>query len=484
MCLFPSLSKNEIKKREILSAASAAGMSVAFGAPIGGVLFSLEQVSYYFPDKTMWGSFVCAMLGAVSLQYMNPWRTGKLVLYQVIYDREWHNFEFPAFVLLGVMGGFFGAHLIKLNMKIANWRQTSLISNWPKIEVLVLALITAIIGFPNVFMREQPSELLSSLLQECRPLDTSIMCTEFASGFNITLLLLTSVLGTLLAAFTFGTTLPAGIILPSMTIGACYGRSVGMLIHLIQQKYAGSWYFASCLPDVQCVTPGVYAVVGAAGALGGVTRMTVSLVVIMFELTGALTFVLPIMASVMVSKWVGDVISPLGIYEAWIKFSKYPYLKADEYMNGDPAADVMTKVQDIITIPASGMNIGQLDCILQNNQHDGIPIVNDTQELILLGWINTAKLRFGIDQSCLPAETLAFFHPIQFSSGSEYLDLTPWMDHTPITMSWRSSMQAAVRMFQKLGLTYLLFTEKGRLMGLMTKKDVIKHMDRQDSLDE
>ena len=39
------------KRREILSAACAAGVSVAFGAPIGGTLFSLEEVSYYFPPK-------------------------------------------------------------------------------------------------------------------------------------------------------------------------------------------------------------------------------------------------------------------------------------------------------------------------------------------------------------------------------------------------------------------------------------------------
>jgi chloride channel 3/4/5 len=42
--LFPKYGRNEAKKREILSAAAASGVSVAFGAPIGGVLFSLEEV--------------------------------------------------------------------------------------------------------------------------------------------------------------------------------------------------------------------------------------------------------------------------------------------------------------------------------------------------------------------------------------------------------------------------------------------------------
>jgi chloride channel 3/4/5 len=60
--IFRKYKKNEAKKREILSASSAAGVSVAFGAPIGGVLFSLEEVSYYFPYQTMWRSFVCAMV--------------------------------------------------------------------------------------------------------------------------------------------------------------------------------------------------------------------------------------------------------------------------------------------------------------------------------------------------------------------------------------------------------------------------------------
>lgn len=43
---FPKFAHNETKRREILSSACAAGVAVAFGSPIGGVLFALEEVSY------------------------------------------------------------------------------------------------------------------------------------------------------------------------------------------------------------------------------------------------------------------------------------------------------------------------------------------------------------------------------------------------------------------------------------------------------
>ena len=38
-----------------------------------------------------------------------------------------------------------------------------------------------------------------------------------------------------------------------------------------------------------CVSPAIYAMVGAASVLTGVTRLTVSVVVIMFEITGKCT---------------------------------------------------------------------------------------------------------------------------------------------------------------------------------------------------
>ena len=39
-----------------------------------------------------------------TIQAMNPFRTGKLVLFQVTYDRDWHFFEIIFFVVLGIFG--------------------------------------------------------------------------------------------------------------------------------------------------------------------------------------------------------------------------------------------------------------------------------------------------------------------------------------------------------------------------------------------
>lgn len=77
--LFPKYGQNEAKKREILSASAAAGVSVAFGAPIGGVMFSLEEASYYFPLKTMWRSFFCALVAGVILRMVNPFGSDQVM---------------------------------------------------------------------------------------------------------------------------------------------------------------------------------------------------------------------------------------------------------------------------------------------------------------------------------------------------------------------------------------------------------------------
>ncbi|PBP27310.1 chloride channel protein [Diplocarpon rosae] len=482
MKLFRNIDENEARKREVLSAAAAAGISVAFGSPIGGVLFSLEQLSYYFPDKTMWQSFVCAMTAAVTLQAFDPFRSGKLVLYQVTYSTGWHGFEMIPFALLGIFGGIYGGLFIKMNMKVAEWKKTATSLPGPVTQVLIVALLTALINYPNLYMRAQSSELVYSLFAECsRVVDDQFgLCkTGSATVGTIFLLIFAAILGFFLASITFGLQIPAGIILPSMAVGALFGRAVGIVMEIWVHNHPKFFPFSSCEPDVPCVTPGTYAIIGAAAALGGVTRMTVSIVVIMFELTGALTYVLPIMIAVMASKWVGDAFGKRGIYESWIHFNEYPFLdNSEETVIPDiPVSQIMTRIEDLVVLTATGHTIESLSGILASHPYRGFPVISDPKDAILLGYISRAELEYNLRSSTqgprsLPPETEAFFSHQPMADPRMILDLRPWMDQTPLTLPARSNLLLTANYFQKLGLRYVLFSDRGVLQGILTKKDV------------
>lgn len=351
--LFPKYARNNAKKREILSASSAAGVSVAFGAPIGGVLFSLEEVSYYFPLKTLWRSFFCALVAASILRSINPFSNEHMVMFYVKYTRPWILFELVPFALLGVFGGIIGSMFIKFNVRWCYTRKTSILSQYPVTEVLVVALVTSFIGYPNEFTRMNSSELIKLLFSPCGVADVSMLCdykrntekfdspnridiAEAGSGVYKSLFYLTLALVFKFAVtiFTFGLAIPTGLFIPAMTMGAITGRIIGVMMEQIAFNYPDLWIFQNaCSTGENCMTPGLYAMVGAAATLAGVTRMTVSLVVIMFELTGNADFIVPVMVAVMCSKWVGDAFGRQSIYDAHIYLNDYPCLDPEEKFN-------------------------------------------------------------------------------------------------------------------------------------------------------
>ncbi len=71
---------------------------------LGGVLFSLEEVSYYFPYKTLWRSFFCAMVGALVVRSINPYGNGHDIQFSIDYSIPWASFELLPFILLGILG--------------------------------------------------------------------------------------------------------------------------------------------------------------------------------------------------------------------------------------------------------------------------------------------------------------------------------------------------------------------------------------------
>ncbi|KAJ7576923.1 Cl-channel protein [Mycena floridula] len=473
---------NEAQKRKLLAAAAAAGVSVAFGSPLGGVLFGLEELDTFANESdVMWRGFVASAIAAVALQYVDPFGTSKMVLFQVTgWSDTWRSFELIPWVGLGIIGGVVGSLLIKLNVEIAVYRRNSVLNEWPVLEVVAASAITAAISYLVVFARVQTSQLVTNLFQECDPVkgDFHGLCNPTALWENVFLLLLTAAMKFALTSWTFGMMIPAGIFLPTIAMGACLGRAVGLMTQELQRAYPKAWIFLSCPPDpsVKCVSPGFYAVIGASGMLGGVTRMTISLVVILFELTGALSHVLPIMICVMTSKFVGDALGKDGIYSAWIAMRGYPWLHPDEYHDqGENACRIMKPAEQLVVIEDEQFTVMDLVKLLQTHQVHGFPVVYNEA---LLGYVTRDKLTRAIEPIRADIEAGAdnsekcTFRPTS-GPDEEYIDLSDTIEESVLRLRKEVPLEFVVRMFQRLNLRQILFTHGGKLVGMVTKSDVV-----------
>ena len=224
------------------------------------------------------------------------------------------------FILLGVFGGALGAFFIKASRIWAQtFRRIPLIKQWPTLEVVLVATITGLLSFWNLYTKKAVTELLFELASPCAQDGTTGLCPQNADQIlEVMKYLCTAfIIKSFLTTITFGIKVPAGIYVPSMVVGGLLGRLVGHAVQWLVITYPNSIIFRDCPIDgglESCVTPGVYALVAAGATMCGVTRLSVTLAVILFELTGSLDHVLPFSLSVLVAKWTADALEPLSIY--------------------------------------------------------------------------------------------------------------------------------------------------------------------------
>ena len=143
---------------------------------------------------------------------------------------------------------------------------------------------------------------------------------------------------------TFGLKVPCGIYVPSMVVGALFGRIFAMIIQGISvwaknsDTGLGNGVMAfvfdslSCgsgsapgSPSKNCIDLGIYAMISAGAFMAGVTRMNITIVVIMFELTSSYTYVLPIAIAISVANWSGGLLEKNSIYESVLINNDYIY---------------------------------------------------------------------------------------------------------------------------------------------------------------
>ncbi|CCG83289.1 putative Voltage-gated chloride channel [Taphrina deformans PYCC 5710] len=453
--LFEKYRINERKRRELLAAGTAAGLSVAFGAPIGGVLFAMEEISSFFPPRVLWRSFFCSLLAATTLRMLNPSGTGRLTMFQIEYDSEssWEAKELLVFAGLGVAGGVFGGIFCRMNYLWARWfRSFKIIKQSPVLEVFLIVCATSLLQYPNIYTRVSGDKLIGDMLETEKELEPWIL----ASGTLIKLVLTT---------ITFGIKVPSGIIIPSLDAGAMFGRLVA---YLLDSPRAGS-----------------FAIVGAAAFLGGVSRMTISLCVIMIELTGSLEYAVPTMLAILVSKWVADAISKEGVYDLAQNIMGHPFLHVDGMVVDEEltARDLCppTKTMDEITVEVDRTGNVQVDVLreklmllLRRGLLDaGLVLTTDG---VLKGYIAEAEL-----SQCLASIPSTFVGQVRIlstaaSNDIAMYDISKYVDATPMRVHQDTPIEIVHEMFAKLGLRMLCVVHEGRLLGVIIKKRLLQFM--------
>ena len=127
--------RNPEDRRNFISAGAAAGISSAFGAPVGGLLFAMEEMSSFWSMELSWQVLFCSMVSAFTTDLFNSsfqnfeysgafglFKTNKYILFKIDDGIDLNILGIIPAMILGVLGGLLGSLFIRLNLQLAKLR--------------------------------------------------------------------------------------------------------------------------------------------------------------------------------------------------------------------------------------------------------------------------------------------------------------------------------------------------------------------------
>ncbi|XP_058097573.1 chloride channel protein CLC-c-like [Magnolia sinica] len=517
--------KNDRDRRDLITCGAAAGVAAAFRAPVGGVLFALEEAASWWRSALLWRTFFTTAVVAVVLRALIIYcQSGKCGLFGegglIMYDvsKATTTYSTPdllAVIAIGIIGGLFGGLYNHLLDKIL--RTYSIINKrGPKFKILLtigISLLTSCLSYGLPWLSKcKPCP--SGLKEQCPTIGRSgnfksFQCAAgyyndlaslflntnddairnlFSSGteteFHISTLFIFFVAVYCLGLVTYGVAVPAGLFIPVILAGASYGRLVGTLIGSISH-----------------LDTGLFALLGSAAFLGGTMRMTVSICVILLELTNDLLMLPIVMLVLLISKTVADIFNK-GVYDQIVKMKGLPYMEA----SAEPFMRNLA-VRDAVSAPLvsfSGVEkVGTLLHALRTTGHNGFPVVDEppfSNSPQLCGIVLRSHLlvllkgrRFSRERIEAGEEIFQHFDAVDFGKAGlgkgvkmedleireeemeMFVDLHPITNASPCMVVETMSLAKAAVIFRQLGLRHMCVVPKttGRppVVGILTRHD-------------
>ncbi|XP_027358165.1 chloride channel protein CLC-a-like [Abrus precatorius] len=528
---------NDRDRRDLITCGASSGVCAAFRAPVGGVLFALEEVATWWRSALLWRTFfstavvVVVLRASIELCHLGKcglFGEGGLIMFDVSnVIVRYHVMDIIPVVTIGVLGGLLGSLYNYLLHKVL--RVYNLINQKGKIYKLLLALSVSL--FTSVCQYGLP------FLAKCTPCDPSFpesVCpTNGRSGnfkqFNCpnghyndlaTLLLTTNddavrnifstntlheyqpssiiiffALYCILGLITFGIAVPSGLFLPIILMGSGYGRLLGIIMG----------------PNTN-IDQGLFAVLGAASLMAGSMRMTVSLCVIFLELTNNLLLLPITMIVLLIAKTVGDSFNK-SIYEIILHLKGLPFMDA----NPEPWMRNLT-VGELVDVKPAVVSFRGVEKVanivnaLRNTTHNGFPVLDcgvvpptgrATEVTELHGIILRAHLIKVLKKKWFlkerrrteeweVREKFTWVELAEREGNIEdvavtkeememFIDLHPLTNTTPFTVLESMSVAKALVLFRQVGLRHMLVVPKYQasgvspVIGILTRQDLLSH---------
>ena len=269
----PSLRSREMSQVLIL-AGGAAAIAAGFNAPLAGIIFAIEEMSRSFKEQKISTLLAAVVIASAAAHLL----LGEYTYFTYTAESFALSSVWLAVIACGVtgglLGGLFSSSLIFLTRQIASY-----LSTYPIRIAFFCGLILSLLGFLS------GGQTFGAGYIEAKSL---------IAGGEVSLLFpLYKILATI-ASYLSG--IPGGIFVPSLSIGAGIGADL-----------------AQYMPNIPLST---MILLGMVGYFTGVVQTPITAFVIIMEMTGTLSMLLPLMATALIAKSISNLVCPTPIYFA------------------------------------------------------------------------------------------------------------------------------------------------------------------------
>ncbi|XP_041802718.1 chloride channel K [Chelmon rostratus] len=471
LCTLIQASKKEEAAGEMLVVAAAVGVASCFGAPISGVLFSVEVMCSHFALRHYCPCFFSATCGALTFRLFSVW-SGDGETIQALFKTNFptglpfYPLEILLFAFLGLLCGAVSCFYLFCHRWILQFSKTNsifirMLTTEKGLYSGMVAFLLASLTFPHsagqyMASKHTMKQLLASLLDsrqwssQSHNASAQLLLEWSSSGspvyMSLTVFLLMKMWMLVLACTL---PLPAGYFMPVFVYGAALGRLLGEGVAYVSSS--------ALTTDEQwaSVNPGGYALAGAAAFSGAVTH-TLSPALLAVELTGQFSHAVPVLLATLLANAVARSGHHPSFYDALSISKRLPHLpsltKASPQLPSTPVGQVLGAKSVQLRKTAGPVEVQHA---VNNSTETQIPVVDSHESLILLGFV-------------LRSELLKFLRHSKTETLDKHLDEVCCIYPTSVLLSPHSTVQEAHSVLSLVGGQTVFVADRGRLVGLIT----------------